>query len=62
MEFFFVPKIIFSMYCVVFPEITWLLKTLNFKTIDIFGAKLGAFSRNDELSTEDFEMLVIAEK
>jgi hypothetical protein len=44
------------------PEITWLLKTLNFKTIDIFGAKLGAFSRNDELTTEDFEMLVIAEK
>jgi len=43
-------------------EITWLLKTLNFKTINIFGAKLGAFSRNDELSTEDFEMLVIAEK
>ena len=43
-------------------EITWLLKTLNFKLIDIFGAKLGAFSRNDKLSTEDFEMLVIAEK
>lgn len=43
-------------------EITWLLKTLNFKTIDIFGAKLGAFSRSDELSTEDFEMLVIAAK
>jgi 2-polyprenyl-3-methyl-5-hydroxy-6-metoxy-1,4-benzoquinol methylase len=43
-------------------EITWLLKTLNFKTIDIFGAKLGAFSRNDKLSTEDYEMLVIAEK
>jgi hypothetical protein len=43
-------------------EITWLIKTLNFKTIDIFGAKLGAFSRNDKLSTEDFEMLVIAEK
>ena len=43
-------------------EITWLLKTLNFKTIDIFGAKLGAFSRNDKLTTEDFEMLVIAEK
>ncbi len=42
-------------------EITWLLKTLNFKTIDIFGAKLGAFSRDDKLSTEDFEMLVIAE-
>ena len=43
-------------------EITWLLKTLNFVTIDIFGAKLGAFSRNDKLTTEDFEMLVIAEK
>jgi 2-polyprenyl-3-methyl-5-hydroxy-6-metoxy-1,4-benzoquinol methylase len=43
-------------------EITWLLKSLDFRTIDIFGAKLGAFSRNDKLSTEDFEMLVIAEK
>jgi 2-polyprenyl-3-methyl-5-hydroxy-6-metoxy-1,4-benzoquinol methylase len=43
-------------------EITWLLKSLNFTTIDIFGAKLGAFSREDKLSTEDFEMLVIAEK
>jgi len=43
-------------------EITWLLKSLNFRTIDIFASKLGAFSRNDKLSTEDFEMLVIAEK
>jgi len=43
-------------------EITWLLKSLHFKTIDICGAKLGAFSRNDKLTTEDFEMLVIAEK
>jgi len=43
-------------------EIRWLLKSLDFKTINIFGAKLGAFSRNDELTTEDFEMLVIAEK
>jgi hypothetical protein len=43
-------------------EITWLLKTLDFNTIDIFGARLGAFSRNDGLSAEDFEMLVIAEK
>ncbi len=43
-------------------EITWLLKTLGFKKIDIYGAKLGAFSRNDKLTTEDFEMLVIAEK
>jgi hypothetical protein len=43
-------------------EITWLLKTLGFKKIEIFGAKLGAFSRNDKLTTSDFEMLVIAEK
>jgi len=43
-------------------EITWLLKSLDFKIIDIFGAKLGAFSRNDRLTTEDFEMLVIATK
>jgi len=42
-------------------EITWLLKTLGFKRIDIYGAKLGAFSRNIELTTEDFEMLVIAD-
>ncbi len=43
-------------------EITWLLKSLGFMKIEIFGAKLGAFSRNDKLTTEDFEMLVIAEK
>jgi len=43
-------------------EITWLLKTLGYKKIDIFGAKLGAFSRKDKLTTEDFEMLVVAEK
>ncbi len=43
-------------------EITWLLKTLGYAKIDVFGAKLGAFSRNDKLTAEDFEMLVIAEK
>lgn len=43
-------------------EITWLLKSVNFRTVEIFGAKLGGFSRNDKLTTEDFEMLVIAEK
>jgi 2-polyprenyl-3-methyl-5-hydroxy-6-metoxy-1,4-benzoquinol methylase len=41
-------------------EITWLLKSLGFTSIDIFGAKLGAFSREDKLTTEDYEMLVIA--
>jgi len=42
-------------------EITWLLKSLGFKKVDIYGCKLGAFSRVDKLTTEDFEMLVIAE-
>jgi 2-polyprenyl-3-methyl-5-hydroxy-6-metoxy-1,4-benzoquinol methylase len=43
-------------------EISWLLKSLNYKKIDVYAAKLGAFSRNDKLTTEDFEMLVIANK
>lgn len=43
-------------------EITWLLKTLGFGKIDIYGAKLGAYSRNDRLTADDFEMLVVAEK
>ena len=43
-------------------EITWLLKSLGFKKIEIFGAKLGAYSRNDKLTTDDFEMLIVAEK
>ena len=43
-------------------EITWLLKSLGYTRIDIRGATLGAFSRSDQLSTEDYEMLVIAEK
>ncbi len=41
-------------------EITWLLKSLGLTKVEIFGAKLGAFSREDKLTTEDFEMLVIA--
>ncbi|MBT9172629.1 MAG: Demethylrebeccamycin-D-glucose O-methyltransferase [Syntrophomonadaceae bacterium] len=43
-------------------EITWLLKSLGFKKIEIFGAKLGAYSREDQLTTADYEMLIIAEK
>ncbi len=43
-------------------EITWLLNSLGYKKIDVYSAKLGAFSRNDKLTTKDFEMLVIAEK
>ncbi len=41
-------------------EITWLLKSLGYKTIEIFGAKIGAYSRKDKLATDDFEMLVVA--
>ena len=43
-------------------EITWLLKTLGYARIEIFGAKLGAFSREDALTPEDFEMLVIGQR
>ena len=43
-------------------EITWLLKTLGYKKVDIFGAKLGAFSRKDKLDPDYYGMLVIAEK
>lgn len=43
-------------------EITWLLKSLGYNNIDIYGATLGDFSRKDKLTTEDFEMLVIAKK
>lgn len=43
-------------------EITWLLKSAGFSKPEIYGCKLGAFSRDDKLTTEDFEMLVIAGK
>jgi len=43
-------------------EISWLLKSLDFTSIEIFGAKLGAFSREHSLTTEDFEMLVVAKR
>jgi len=43
-------------------EIAWLLKSLGYNRIEISGAKLRVFSRNDKLTIDDFEMLVIAEK
>jgi 2-polyprenyl-3-methyl-5-hydroxy-6-metoxy-1,4-benzoquinol methylase len=42
-------------------EITWYLKSLGFKEIDIHGCKLGHFSRTDQLTPDDYEMLVIAD-
>lgn len=43
-------------------EINWLLQSAGFTRIDVYGARLGQFSRSDALTTEDYEMLVIAEK
>lgn len=43
-------------------EITWLLKTVGFSEIDLYAAELGKWSRNKRLTTEDFEMLVVARK
>ncbi len=41
-------------------EITWLLKSHGFTSIEILGPELGAWQRGRGLTTEDFEMLVIA--
>lgn len=43
-------------------EISWLLKSLGMSEVDIFGSKLGAYSRQDKLQTDDFEMLVVSKK
>jgi 2-polyprenyl-3-methyl-5-hydroxy-6-metoxy-1,4-benzoquinol methylase len=43
-------------------EITWLLKSLNFSTVDILGAETGKFNRRRLLTTSDYEMLVVAKK
>jgi len=43
-------------------EITWLLSSIGFKKVTICGCQLGAFSRDEALTSENFEMLVVAEK
>ena len=43
-------------------EITWYLKTLGFKDIEIFGCTTGAYERGIPLTPEHFEMIVIAIK
>lgn len=43
-------------------EMTWLLRSLGFANVEIFGAKLGNYSREHKLSTEDYEMLIVASK
>lgn len=42
-------------------EITWLLKSLNYSKINIQGCEIGNFSRDHPLTTENYEMLVMAE-
>ncbi len=41
-------------------EITWMLNSLNFSKVEIFGAESGNWKRDKELTPEDFEMLVIS--
>jgi hypothetical protein len=43
-------------------EITWLLKSLGFRQVDILGCKIGYWDRAQKLTTEHFEMLVVAKK
>ncbi|HQH26602.1 MAG TPA: class I SAM-dependent methyltransferase [Oligoflexia bacterium] len=43
-------------------EISWLLQTAGFTNVEIFGCAPGNFSRNNVITPDDFEMLVIAEK
>ena len=43
-------------------EIVWLLTSLHFKKVEIFGCKTGEFNRSNQLTADDFEMLVVAEK
>ena len=44
------------------PEMSWLLKTAGFATVEIFGARLGAYSRSDLLTPNHYEMLIVAAK
>lgn len=44
------------------PEMRWLLKTAGFAQVEIFGCRLGRFSREHVLTPDDFEMLVVAER
>ena len=43
-------------------ELTWLLKQAGFAAVDIFGANLGAFSRSDPLTADNFEILAVVTK
>lgn len=39
----------------------WMKDNKTFKIIDIVGCEIGNFSRDDDLTKEDYEMFIIAE-
>jgi 2-polyprenyl-3-methyl-5-hydroxy-6-metoxy-1,4-benzoquinol methylase len=41
-------------------EITWMLKSLHFSKVEIFGCQIGNFSRTMQLTPNEYEMLVVA--
>jgi ubiquinone/menaquinone biosynthesis C-methylase UbiE len=41
-------------------EITWMMQSLHFSKIEIFGCQVGNFSRSMPLTPHEYEMLVIA--
>jgi SAM-dependent methyltransferase len=41
-------------------EITWMMKSLHYSKIEIFGCQVGNFSRSIPLTPNNYEMLVIA--
>lgn len=43
-------------------EITWQLKSLGFKNVEIFGVETGGFTRKKKLTPDNFEMLVVGKK
>jgi len=43
-------------------EMTWMLRSLGFQTVDILGCPMGAWDRQVPLTRDDFEMLVVARK
>lgn len=43
-------------------ELSWMLKTLGFRKVEIFGGTVGKFSRKAKPSPKEFELLVVAEK
>ncbi len=43
-------------------EMHWLLRTAGFSKVEIFGCRIGQFSREHSLTHDDFEMLVVAKK